>query len=175
MSFQLSYLFTDHMVLQRDKKIAVFGTGKTGSKITVSLLDDSGAVVPSSTCVPMTATGVIADSKFLLYLPPLPAGGPYTLRTTDGAETLEYHDVLLGDLWLAGGQSNMEFNLQSCDEYKDMMAEVKTFCEIQDLTEDLMKASIVPEADSKLEHCPHRAQRCGHPTLPVPGAISSWP
>ena len=125
MSFQLSYLFTDHMILQRDKKIAVFGTGKTGSKITVSLLDDSGAVVTSSACIPMTATGMITDSKFLLYLPPLPAGGPYILRATDGAETLEYHDVLLGDLWLAGGQSNMEFNLQSSDEYKDMLAEVK--------------------------------------------------
>ena len=132
MSFQLSYLFTDHMVLQRDKMIAVFGTGKTGSKITVSLLDDTGAVVNSSARVPMTVTGVITDSKFLVYLPPLPAGGPYTLTATDGAETLEYHDVLLGDLWLAGGQSNMEFNLQSCDEYKDMLAEVKAFCESAD-------------------------------------------
>ena len=126
MSFQLSYLFTDHMVLQRDKKIAVFGSGKTGSKITVSLLDDNGEVITSSACVPMTTTGVIADSKFLLYLPPLSAGGPYTLNVTDGVETLEYHDVMLGDLWLAGGQSNMEFNLQSSDEYKDMLAEVRT-------------------------------------------------
>ena len=53
------------------------------------------------------------------------AGGPYTLSVTDGVETLEYHDVMLGDLWLAGGQSNMEFNLQSSDEYKDMLAEVR--------------------------------------------------
>ena len=45
MSFQLSYLFTNHMILQRDKRIAVFGTGKTGSKITVSLLDDNEEVV----------------------------------------------------------------------------------------------------------------------------------
>lgn len=125
MSFQLSYLFTDHMILQRDKKIAVFGSGKTGSKITATLLDDSGEVVTSSACVPMTVTGVIADGKFRMYLPPLTAGGPYTLNVTDGVETLEYHDVLLGDIWLAGGQSNMEFNLQSCDEYKDMLAEVK--------------------------------------------------
>ena len=113
MSFQLSYLFTNHMILQRDKRIAVFGTGKTGSKITVSLLDNNEDVVTSSAKVPMTVTGVITDSKFLLYLPPLSAGGPYTLRVTDGSETLEYYDVLLGDLWFAGGQSNMEFNLQS--------------------------------------------------------------
>jgi len=145
MSFQLSYLFTDHMILQRDKKIAVFGSGKTGSKITVSLLDSSGAVVTSSAYIPMTATGVIMDSKFLLYLPPLSAGGPYTLRATDGVETLEYHDVMLGDLWLAGGQSNMEFNLQSSDEYKDMLKEVRAFCETRDATGGATMSSVVSE------------------------------
>ena len=175
MSFQLSYLFTDHMVLQRDKKIAVFGSGKTGLRITVSLLDGSGAVVTSSAKVPMTVTGVITDSKFLLYLPPLSAGGPYTLRVTDGSETLEYYDVLLGDLWFAGGQSNMEFNLQSSDEYKAMLAEVRDFWEQQEdgIPYHLIRHYFVPHI-SYVDDNTESARRASVWQLCTPGTIPYW-
>ncbi len=175
MSFQLSYLFTNHMILQRDKRIAVFGTGKTGSKITVSLLDDNEDVVTSSAKVPMTVTGVITDSKFLLYLPPLSAGGPYTLRVTDGSETLEYYDVLLGDLWFAGGQSNMEFNLQSSDEYKTMLAEVREFWEQKDcgIPYHLIRHYFVPHI-SYVDDNTESARRASVWQLCTPGTIPYW-
>lgn len=175
MSFQLSYLFTNHMILQRDKRIAVFGTGKTGSKITVSLLDDNEDVVTSSAKVPMTVTGVITDSKFLVYLPPLSAGGPYTLRVTDGSETLEYYDVLLGDLWLAGGQSNMEFNLQSSDEYKAMLAEVRDFLEQQEdgIPYHLIRHYFVPHI-SYVDDNTESARRASVWQLCMPGTIPYW-
>lgn len=175
MSFQLSYLFTNHMILQRDKRIAVFGTGKTGSKITVSLLDDNEEVVTSSAKVPMTVTGVITDSKFLVYLPPLSAGGPYTLRVTDGSETLEYYDVLLGDLWLAGGQSNMEFNLQSSDEYKAMLAEVRAFWEQQEdgIPYHLIRHYFVPHI-SYVDDNTESARRASVWQLCTPETIPYW-
>ena len=175
MSFQLSYLFTNHMILQRDKRIAVFGTGKTGSKITVSLLDNNEDVVTSSAKVPMTVTGVITDSKFLLYLPPLSAGGPYTLRVTDGSETLEYYDVLLGDLWFAGGQSNMEFNLQSSDEYKAMLAEVRDFWEQQEdgIPYHLIRHYFVPHI-SYVDDNTESARRASVWQLCTPGTIPYW-
>lgn len=175
MSFQLSYLFTNHMILQRDKRIAVFGTGKTGSKITVSLLDDNEEVVTSSAKVPMTVTGVITDSKFLLYLPPLSAGGPYTLSVTDGSETLEYYDVLLGDLWFAGGQSNMEFNLQSSDEYKTMLEEVREFWEQKDcgIPYHLIRHYFVPHI-SYVDDNTESARRASVWQLCTPGTIPYW-
>lgn len=175
MSFQLSYLFTNHMILQRDKRIAVFGTGKTGSKITVSLLDNNEDVVTSSAKVPMTVTGVITDSKFLVYLPPLSAGGPYTLRVTDGSETLEYYDVLLGDLWFAGGQSNMEFNLQSSDEYKTMLAEVRDFWEQKDsgIPYHLIRHYFVPHI-SYVDDNTESARRASVWQLCTPGTIPYW-
>ena len=175
MSFQLSYLFTNHMILQRDKRIAVFGTGKTGSKITVSLLDNNEDVVTSSAKVPMTVTGVITDSKFLLYLPPLSAGGPYTLRVTDGSETLEYYDVLLGDLWFAGGQSNMEFNLQSSDEYKAMLEEVREFWEQKDcgIPYHLIRHYFVPHI-SYVDDNTESARRASVWQLCTPGTIPYW-
>ena len=175
MSFQLSYLFTNHMILQRDKRIAVFGTGKTGSKITVSLLDNNEDVVTSSAKVPMTVTGVITDSKFLLYLPPLSAGGPYTLRVTDGSETLEYYDVLLGDLWFAGGQSNMEFNLQSSDEYKAMLEEVREFWEQKDcgIPYHLIRHYFVPHI-SYVDDNTESARRASVWNLCTPETIPYW-
>ena len=175
MSFQLSYLFTNHMILQRDKRIAVFGTGKTGAKITVSLLDNNEDVVTSSAKVPMTVTGVITDSKFLLYLPPLSAGGPYTLRVTDGSETLEYYDVLLGDLWFAGGQSNMEFNLQSSDEYKAMLEEVREFWEQKDcgIPYHLIRHYFVPHI-SYVDDNTESARRASVWNLCTPETIPYW-
>ena len=175
MSFQLSYLFTNHMILQRDKRIAVFGTGKTGSKITVSLLDNNEEVVTSSAKVPMTVTGVITDSKFLVYLPPMSAGGPYTLRVTDGSETLEYYDVLLGDLWFAGGQSNMEFNLQSSDEYKTMLEEVREFWEQKDcgIPYHLIRHYFVPHI-SYVDDNTESARRASVWNLCTPETIPYW-
>ena len=92
---RLVSVFADHMVLQRDRPIPVWGLAAPGAAVEVKL----GTL---QACGRTDAAG-----RFRVELPALPAGGPYELRI--GARVL--HDVLVGDVWLCGGQSNMEFGL----------------------------------------------------------------
>jgi sialate O-acetylesterase len=94
----LPKLFSSHMVLQRDMPIHIWGSASPGEAITVSFHDLTN-----------TATTDTAG-RWSLYLPPQPAGGPYTL-TVRGTNSLQLDDILLGDLWFASGQSNMEMPL----------------------------------------------------------------
>lgn len=100
---QLPPLFTDHMVLQRDTPITVWGWATPDGTISVTL-DGQQAT-----------TRVNADSTWRLTLPPMPAGGPHTL-TIAGAETVTLTDVLVGEVWVASGQSNMEWPLQTAND-----------------------------------------------------------
>jgi len=93
----LARIFSDHAVLQRDQPLAIWGTADAGSKLTLSL---GGR----------TASGVAdAHGKWRLELPPQPAGGPYVLTVASGAQTISRADILVGDVYLCSGQSNMEF------------------------------------------------------------------
>jgi sialate O-acetylesterase len=94
----LPKLFSSHMVLQRDMPIHVWGSAAPGEAITVSFHDLSNTVTTDAT------------GRWSLYLPPQPAGGPYTL-TVRGTNSLQLDDIVLGDLWFASGQSNMEMPL----------------------------------------------------------------
>ena len=93
---KLADIFTDHMVLQRDCPIALFGEGEGRGTATLN-----GSV-----------TAFDANGKFLTYLPAMPAGGPYDLTVTMGDESVTFTDVLVGDVYLAGGQSNMQFRVE---------------------------------------------------------------
>jgi sialate O-acetylesterase len=91
--------FTDHAVLQRSRPIRVWGRANPGASVVVTL----GATQASATASP---TG-----RWELTLASLPAGGPYDLiarSSTGESETLS--DVMVGDVFLCGGQSNMEFS-----------------------------------------------------------------
>ena len=99
---KLAAVFGDHMVLCRDKEARVFGWAEDGARITASLGRQRSET---------TARG----GRFELLLPPQPAGGPYTLTVSDGESTRYFADVWLGDVFLAGGQSNMELELQNAD------------------------------------------------------------
>ena len=94
----LPSLFTDHAVLQRDQPIRIWGTADAGEAITVSL---GGETVKS------IAEG---SGKWAATLPAMPAGGPFTLLVK-GKSTVAIHDVMLGEVWVASGQSNMDFSL----------------------------------------------------------------
>src|SRR5271170_5885375 len=96
---QLPNLFSDHAVLQRDRPVRIWGWGRAAENVTVRF---HGQTVT-------TQTDPIGYWE--AWLKPEPAGGPYTL-TVSGDSTpipLERKDILLGDVWLASGQSNMEF------------------------------------------------------------------
>ena len=91
----LPNLFTSHMVLQREMKIPVWGEAASGEKITVTLGSN------------VAVTTADARGNWTVKLKPMKSGGPFTLKVT-GENTVEFSDVLLGDVWICAGQSNME-------------------------------------------------------------------
>lgn len=97
---RLSPLYTDNMVLQRDTPLKIHGTADAGEKVTVSIGRQQ-----------WTAKSGM-DGKWSVRLLPLKAGGPYTLTISTSRQTLKYENVLVGEVWLCSGQSNMEFMLK---------------------------------------------------------------
>lgn len=109
-SFRVAAVFSDGMVLQRDRPVVVFGTGIPDTGITVSI-DGKRA-----------ETTIGADGAWAVTLPAMPAGGPHTLQVADGEERIAYRDVLVGEVWLASGQSNMELELRNSLRPADAIA-----------------------------------------------------
>ncbi len=95
---QLHSYFTDHAVFQRGEPIPVYGTAGPGGWLKVSL----------GNSVKWANAG--ADGAWRVTFPPLHAGGPYALMVESaGGELLKLQDVLIGDVWICSGQSNMEW------------------------------------------------------------------
>ena len=90
-------LFGDDMVLQRDMPVPIWGTARDGETVTVAFQGQT---------VSTTASG----GKWMVRLKPLRAGGPFTM-TLSGDNTLTLQNVLVGDVWVCSGQSNMERQL----------------------------------------------------------------
>lgn len=87
-------LFSDGAVLQRGISVPVWGTASDGERVTVEFNGQ-------------TVSTFAKDGKWMVRLEPMPAGGPYTM-TING---LQIKDVLVGEVWVCSGQSNMEFGL----------------------------------------------------------------
>ncbi len=96
-SLSFHSVFTSHAVLQRRKPIRLSGHCAPEAALTV---DFAGSHV--------RAVGG-ADGRWSAVLPPMEAGGPYTLRLSDGEQSVVLEDMLVGDVWFCSGQSNMEF------------------------------------------------------------------
>ena len=92
-------IFTDNMVLQREKPITVWGDGKDGRKVTVTLGGQS-------------AVGTVRDGRWQVTLPPMPAAEGLTMTVRSGAVQIVYRDIAVGEVWLCGGQSNMEYEIK---------------------------------------------------------------
>ncbi|MGH7996494.1 MAG: sialate O-acetylesterase [Opitutaceae bacterium] len=92
-------LFSDHMVLQQGMAAPVWGRAEAGERITVSFRDLSVS----------TVTG--ADGRWSVLLPPLEASAAGADLVAQGANRIAVHDVVVGEVWLASGQSNMEFTV----------------------------------------------------------------
>lgn len=91
---RLCSLFSDHAVLQQGMQVPVWGTAPDGKNITVEFCGQS---------VSTTAL----EGRWLVTLDPMVAGGPYVLRICGGNDSLVSEDILVGDVWLCAGQSNM--------------------------------------------------------------------
>jgi len=95
----VSMIFGDNMVLQRGKKNTIWGWSDPGDKVRVEISGkhSSGVAGP--------------DRRWQVKIQPPGGGGPYTVKIS-GHQTVELHNVLVGDVWLCGGQSNMQVSLR---------------------------------------------------------------
>ncbi len=100
---KLPTLFGDHMVLQQEKTLPVWGWANAGEKVTVTAFGNTAAATTGS------------DGKWHVDLPALAGGTPAGTLTVVGTNTITINDVLVGDVWLCSGQSNMEFVLRNAN------------------------------------------------------------
>lgn len=107
---KLPALFGDHMVLQRGMPVPIWGEAMPGQTVTLTL----GAA---------TATArTDMDGNWRTKLGPLEAGGPFELVVNAGTRTVTLHDVLVGEVWLCSGQSNMQFGLSAASNAQEAIA-----------------------------------------------------
>ncbi len=101
---RLASIFGDHAVMQREMSAPVWGWTKPLVRVKVKL-------------GPYEACGMSGDDgKFLVRLPPMKAGGPYELEASasDGGGIAKSTDILVGEVWIASGQSNMQWTVTQC-------------------------------------------------------------
>ena len=110
---RLSELFSNHMIIQRDYEIHIFGTATPGIKISAELAGNS------------SVSKVDKSGKFDILLPELSAGGPYELLISTTDTLILVKDILIGDIWVCSGQSNMEFNLKDSKNAKQTLSNSK--------------------------------------------------
>jgi len=97
----LPSVFSNHMVLQRGMPVPVWGRASPGAEVTVRTGKyDAKAIADDNGCWKAT-------------LQPMEPGGPFTMEVNAGGETVSISDVLVGEVWLCSGQSNMDFTLAS--------------------------------------------------------------
>ena len=107
---ELPSIIGNHMVVQRGQEVPIWGWDEPGTKVTVTLGD-------------ATATATADQSgKWLVRLPAMKAGGPHTLKVS-GSSTVEAKDVLVGEVWLCSGQSNMEWPVSRSQNAEQEIAE----------------------------------------------------
>ncbi|HEV2272418.1 MAG TPA: sialate O-acetylesterase [Steroidobacteraceae bacterium] len=110
--------FQDHAVLQRQQPIPVWGAATAGATLTVTLARDAGAGAATSVPTSRVTAQAGADGQWHATLPALPAGGPYTLTATSSAGARQtVRDLLIGDVFLCSGQSNMEYPTRLASDY----------------------------------------------------------
>ena len=130
----LSSLFRDHSVLQREKPVHVWGWGTPGENVTVSIAGATATARAEST------------GRWLATLPALQAGGPHTLSVrADSGAVATSKDILVGDVWLCSGQSNMVLQVNRTLNSRSEIAQSANDS-IRMLTLDLVN-KIVPQED----------------------------
>ncbi len=92
-------IFSDNMVLQRGKPDIIWGWSDPGDTVRVEIGDHTASATAG------------ADKRWQVKMDPPAAGGPYSVKIT-GRQTVQLHNVLVGDVWLCGGQSNMGLPLR---------------------------------------------------------------
>jgi sialate O-acetylesterase len=97
-------IFSDHMVLQRDMPIPVWGKAEAGAQVTVTLGENSEETTADD------------DGHWRVDLSSHEAGGPHEVTVRAGDDETTFTDVLIGDVWVASGQSNMEWPVTASND-----------------------------------------------------------
>jgi sialate O-acetylesterase len=105
---ELGRLFVDGAVLQSGMRVPIWGFAGDGEKVVVSIRGQ-------------TVSAVAVDGKWLVWLKPMKPGGPFTLEVT-GKNSLVRNDIMVGEVWLCSGQSNMDFPLSMTENGKEVAA-----------------------------------------------------
>lgn len=102
---KLARLFIDHVVLQRQKTIPVWGWATPNESVKVSLANQSQSAKAD------------ASGKWMVRFSPMEAGGPHQLTVSAKSGNLAIKDILIGEVWLCSGQSNMEWRVAQANNY----------------------------------------------------------
>ena len=96
---KMPVIFQSDMVLQRDKEVNIWGFASVGEKIEITLNDENYSALTGK------------DGKWITRLSPHKAGGPYDITVKGKSNTVILKNILFGDVWICGGQSNMQFTV----------------------------------------------------------------
>lgn len=129
--FKLAPVFASHMVLQRNKPVRFYGTANANEKIWVGFHGKSKSVVANE------------EGKWVATFPALPAGGPYRAKFVSGEKRVVLEDILVGEVWLCSGQSNMYFQLKQDAQGKNEMLPSE-----KNITLRFLKMNPVSETDN---------------------------
>lgn len=129
---QLAGIFSNHMVLQRNTEVNIWGNDLPGQSIRIMTTWGASATAETG-----------ADGKWRLKLATPEAGGPYTIEI-QGSNNLELSDVLIGEVWLCSGQSNMEMPVKG---YRNQPVLGSNEARIESIKDEI-----------RLFHFPHNAQ-----------------
>jgi sialate O-acetylesterase len=110
-NIKLPGIFTDNMVLQRNSKIPVWGTADPGTNLVITLADANENVTAD------------ANGRWEVKMPSMEAGGPYVL-IVQGKEKIEFKNVMIGEVWICSGQSNMAMSVADIGTAYDNKAEI---------------------------------------------------
>jgi sialate O-acetylesterase len=102
---RVARIFDDHAVLQRQKPIPVWGWAVANETITVRLAGQEKMAVSDK------------NGYWLVTFDAMEAGGPYEMQVKSKTQTQNFKDVMLGEVWLCSGQSNMEWTVSNCENH----------------------------------------------------------
>jgi sialate O-acetylesterase len=108
----LGGLFSDHAVLQRDKPVPIWGTDNPGQQIVVSFQDQTAR------------TSAASDGKWIVWMRALRASASPSKLEVRGSDVVVLDDLLVGDVWLASGQSNMGWTVAKLDDEEQKLAAI---------------------------------------------------
>ncbi len=112
-NWKVAKVFSDHCVLQREKNICVFGWCEAGTLVQAALYRDAQCLGQGET--------LGEGGRFYVTLPPQNAQTDLTLTVRCGDETVTFQDVAVGEVWLAGGQSNMELEIRTMKDGYELL------------------------------------------------------